>query len=155
MRRVILFAVCIVALGAAQEAFAGVFTDDLSKCLVNESSPADRTLLMQWMFAVLSRGSAVKPLSALSPEQRTAFDKKGATLMERLMLKDCRAQTIAAIRNEGSGSVEGGFRTLGQVAARDLMTDPQVASSMKDLSNYLDKPSWEALAKEATAAGAQ
>jgi hypothetical protein len=54
---------------------AGVYTDDLSQCLVKSSNGADRLVLVQWIFSALSLHPAVQPLASVTSEQRDAFNE--------------------------------------------------------------------------------
>jgi len=38
----------------ASPAVAGPYSDDLAKCLVRSTTPEDKTLLVQWMFATMA-----------------------------------------------------------------------------------------------------
>ena len=60
-RTLVVGAAAVAAAFTGQNASAGVFADELSKCLVKSSSTDDRVLLVQWMFGALSlhpRGAA-------------------------------------------------------------------------------------------------
>lgn len=141
-------AVLFVAL-TAPAASAGIYTDDLSRCLVSSSSDADKTTLVRWMFALITLNPAVQSLSSVTDAQRQAFDKQGAELMQRLVLTDCHSQTVAAVKYEGAGAFQASFQVLGQVAAGGLMSHPAVQAGMQGLTKYIDEDKWKAVAKEA------
>jgi hypothetical protein len=130
-------------------ASAGIYTDDLSKCLVKSANPDDQILLVQWMFSAFSLHPAVEPLVTLSPQQRDLLNRKSAELLQRLLLEDCRNETVAALKYEGPGAMEAGFKTLGEVAGRGLMTDPRVAQALQGLASYLDRDKLNELARAA------
>ncbi len=133
----------------AGPAHAGIYTDDLARCLVTKSTEADKTLLMRWMFGALGASPATRDLAAISPAQSDQLSKQGAELFGRLLTDTCHGETVAAMKYEGSGAIETAFSTLGQVAARGLMTDPSVAAELAKLDKYLDKDKLTALGKEA------
>jgi hypothetical protein len=116
---------------------AAVHTDDLSKCLVKSSNDADRLVLVQWIFSGLSLHPAVQPLVSITTEQRNAFNEKVAALLSRLLVEDCRKEAIDALKYEGSAALDASFQVLGQVASRDLMTEPHVAKGLSGLAAYL------------------
>ena len=132
-------------------ASAGVYTDDLSKCLVNSSGTEDKIALIQWVFSTLTLNPAVASLSSVKPEQRDEFDRKLAEIATRLVLVDCRKQTIDAVKYEGEKSIESSFEVLGNIAARALMSDPTVASGTQGFIKYLDQSKFQELGKEAGA----
>jgi len=131
----------LVMVGWNAPAIAGVYSDDLGKCLVSSTSSVDKTVLVQWMFAALSAGPAVKPMSNVTPKQQDEYNQKAAALMQRLAIQDCHQQTIDAFKNEGPSSLELAFGMLGRISARSLMSDPAVTSDMQGLGKYLDKKS--------------
>ena len=119
---------------------AGVYTDDLSKCLVKSSNGADRSVLVQWIFSALSLHPAVQPLASITTEQRDAFNERVAALFSRLLVDDCRKEAIDALKYEGSAAFDASFQVLGQVASRDLMTEPHVATGLSgQIAYYLAK----------------
>jgi hypothetical protein len=131
-------------------AVAGIFSDDLTRCVVKSASPADQELLVQWMFAALSLNPAVKPLTSITPEQRDDYNKKGADLFVRLVAVDCMKQATDALKNGGGASLVQSFQMLGQVAGRSLMNNPEVAQGMQGLNKYLkDDERLKALGKAA------
>jgi hypothetical protein len=137
-----------VALPAAR-ASAGVYTDDLTKCLVRSADAGDQTRLMQWMFALIALNPAVRPNAAITPPQREAFDRQAAALMQRLLTVDCRKETVAALKYEGSSAIEASFRALGEVAVRGLMSDPTVAGGVKNFTAYIDQDKMAEVGREA------
>jgi hypothetical protein len=98
-------------------ASAGLYSDDLARCLIAKSSDADRITLMQWMFSALTAHPAVRSMSNITGAQRDGFTRKAGELFQRLMFVDCHTETVAALKYEGNGALESGFQVLGQAAA--------------------------------------
>jgi hypothetical protein len=117
---------------------AGVYTDDLSKCLVKSTNTNDRVVLVQWMFAMLTLHPAVRSFVSVPDAQRDTATKTAAALFGRLLTADCRKESVNALKYEGVSAIGASFQVLGQVASRDLMTDPNVAKGMKQLGTDLD-----------------
>jgi len=134
---------------AATPASAGIYADDLAKCLVKSSSAQDQADLVTWIFAVMSLNPAVRPYANFTDAQRADFDRKGGALFTRLMTADCRTESIAALKYEGAAAFETSFQVLGQVATRGLMSDPNVIKGMEGLGAAMDKGKLQALFKEA------
>jgi hypothetical protein len=128
-------------------ASAGVYTDDLSRCLVKSSSQADKELLVQWIFSAISLHPAVKPYATITADQRDDLDRKLAVVIQRLVLTDCRSQTLDAIKYEGDATLGASFQVLGQVAARSLFSDPNVAHGLNGLEKYFDEKKLDELTK--------
>ena len=70
-------------------------------------------------------------------------------LNERLLTSDCRAETIDALKFEGSQVLESSFGVLGGVAMRGLMSSPEVQATFGTLSSYTDKNKMKLLARDA------
>jgi hypothetical protein len=127
----------VVASLIASPAIAGIYADELSKCLVRSSSSDDRVVLIQWMFAAFSLHPAVQPIVSVNPEQRDVINKKTATVFSRLLAEDCRKETIDALKYEGDAAIGTAFRVLGEAASRDLMSEPHVAKGLGELVGQL------------------
>jgi hypothetical protein len=117
---------------------AGVFADDLSKCLVNSTSDSDKTVLVVWIYSAMNTHPAIAAYSKMTADQRGQATKQGAELLVRLLTSDCRTQTIAAFRNEGQTSLDESFAVLGRVAMEQLMRDPTVQKNLGSLASYFE-----------------
>jgi hypothetical protein len=138
-----------VVLTFGSHASAGIYTDDLSKCLVSSASQADKDVLIEWVFAAMSTNPVVKSMSSVTPEQRTVLTRSAAELMQRLLVSDCRKETVAALKYEGDSAFETSFGVLGQVAMRGLMSDPVTDAELQKLAGDVDKDKLADLWKEA------
>lgn len=139
----------LAVLAAAVPANAGVFTDDLSRCIVQKTTDTDRTLLVKWMFAAVTRNPDLAGMASLSEADRDKLNSSTAALYDRLILSDCRSQSVAALKNEGVGSLGQAGQVLGSAAARQLTGSPEVSTEMEKMGNGIDKARWKALADEA------
>lgn len=134
----LLVAMSLFAGLAPVPAMAGPFTDDLSKCLVASTSPADNKTLVVWVVSVMTLHPDVASIASLTPAQREVNDIAVAKLFERLLTVSCKTQAQQAVKYEGAGAFEASFQVLGQVAMQDLMTNPKVAEGMGGLSKHID-----------------
>lgn len=123
---------------------AGPFSDDLSKCLVESTTAADKSALVKWIFAMASLHPEVKATSSLTDEQRTALSKGTAALFTDLVTKRCKEKTLAALKHEGPSTLEASFNLLGQAAMVELIANPEVAKGLAELANYFDEDQFEA-----------
>ncbi|HEX4825104.1 MAG TPA: hypothetical protein VFV19_12430 [Candidatus Polarisedimenticolaceae bacterium] len=140
-------ALAIVAVTASTRSWAGPYADDLAKCLVKSTTAADKSKLVQWMFAMSSLHPDVKQLSAVSPEKRTELNKQFAGMLTTLLTQSCLNETRDALNNEGPQTLAQGFTVLGQVAGRELFSNPEVAAGMNDLEGMFDNDKLEAALK--------
>jgi hypothetical protein len=128
-----------LTMGVSALAHAGPYADDLSKCLVSSTTKDDRIDLVKWIFAAMGTHPAVKSLVSVTPEQLDATSQSVAKLFTRLLAQSCHDQTQKAVQYEGPGTIQTSFQVLGQVAARELFTDPSVVTAMSSLSKYVDE----------------
>lgn len=139
----------VLAGAAAAPAEAGVYSDDLAKCLVASTTPKDQTDLVRWIFATAALHPQVSSIAAVTTEQRTAMARSVGELFERLLTDACRTQFSAAMQYEGNQTIESAFQVLGQVAMRALMADPAVAKGFEEIDAFIGKEKIEAAAKPA------
>lgn len=131
----------------ASPAHAGIYSDDLAKCLVASTSDADRSLLVRWIFSTSALHPEVASISAVTPAQREATNKGTGQLIERLLTATCRKQTREALKYEGPAAIQTSFQVLGQVAMRSLMENPEVAQGFQGMARYVDENKIRELAR--------
>ena len=130
---------------ASTSARAGLYSDEMARCLVKTTTPADRTVLARWVFLAIALHPEVKPFLSVSDAERNELNRAFAKLFEVLLTESCRSQAQEAIKYEGPSAFEASFQILGQVASRELFSHPDVARSMADVMKHLDKQKLEAV----------
>lgn len=129
----------------AAPARAGIYSDDMAKCLVRSTSPADRAALVKWMFSAMALHPEVKAMARVEPAQRESLERGTATLIVRLMTESCRNETQQALMLEGPQTIQQSFQVLGQVAARELFADPSVMAGVGNLGRYVDPQKFQGM----------
>ncbi len=117
---------------------AGVYSDDLSRCLVESSTSSDKLILVKWMFTSISLHPAVKSIAPVSAKQVDDSNRRMAELVVKLVTKTCKDETIKAMKYEGEMALQSSFTVLGQVAAKELFNNPDVATALAGLDKYMD-----------------
>jgi hypothetical protein len=145
MSRMIIRVLLVALLGASSPAFAGPFADDMAKCLVNSTSPADRTVFVRWMFSLITLHPDLTAMSNVTPQQRDQLTRQTGALFQKLLLESCRVQTRRAVQNEGPQTIQYAFQVLGQSATVGMLSDPHVADAAKTLAQYMDEEKLKAL----------
>jgi len=132
--------ICCVLFSFSLSSFsnAGPYTDQLSACLVGMSSEEEKLVLVKWMYTAMSLHPAVAELATVEAAKRDAANEEMADLLVDLLTQKCIAQTEAAIANEGPSSLQASFGVLGQVAATELFSNPNVTTALADLNSFLD-----------------
>ena len=118
---------------------AGVYGDDLSKCLVSSTTDGDKALLMKWIFSAIALNKEVSPYVNMPTAIRAKVNQDTAGLYMRLLTDSCKSQTYEAFKYEGQAAIESAFQLLGQVASQGIFGDPAVAAGMTDLTKFFDE----------------
>lgn len=133
-------AVCLAAcmtLSTAQSAHAAPASEALSTCLAENTTGKERKEFARWMFAAMSTHPALSDMSAITPAIREQSNRNMGQMVTRLLAVDCVAQTKAAAK-EGRASMGAAFKTLGELAMQELMSNPAVGSAIGSFEKHLD-----------------
>ena len=135
----------MVGLAAAMpgQAFASVYGDDLTRCIMSHTSEADNTTLIKWIFAAMAASPKIKDMSNISEARRAEVNLAASQLVSRLITKDCREQTVAALKYDGAESLRNAFELFGKTAMQGLMADPSVQTSMGALDQAFDRKAFD------------
>lgn len=145
----------VVCVSFPVTSFAGVYTDDLTKCLVQSTTDQDRVEMMKWIFFALAAHPSVSKYAAVSDADRENASKQVGHLFTKLLTDSCRKQAEDAVAYEGPGAIRASFQVLGRVASLSLFKSQAVITAMKSITPYLDKKKLEALGKETSGQAAQ
>jgi hypothetical protein len=139
----------MLALISSSQAMGGVFTDDLKRCAINSASADDRATLGRWIFIVAGANPAFSDLTSISDAERQQSFATTARLFERILLRDCRRESVAAMRNEGAVALGNAFEALGNVAGRQMVSSPESQAMSEVVSGLMDPSGLETLRREA------
>ena len=155
-KRVMIKTVIAALIGStAAPASAGVFADDLSRCLVKKSTEKDRGALVGWIFSAVSSDPALVKFTNLDAEKRKSITSAVANTFERLAFEECRTESVLAVKNEGTDSFEQAFGALGEAAMQQMLTSPAAKAELEALGTYFSKEKMDAFAAEAGIKSAQ
>ena len=127
----------VLFLGLSGVAQAGPFTDEMSKCLVNKTTEAEKTLFVRWMYAGMSE-HPVHSLSQITMVTKENISKDAAQLVESLLSVRCKLETQQSMKFEGTAAFTQSFELLGRAAMQELLSDPNVQGYFSGLDKYLD-----------------
>jgi hypothetical protein len=149
MKRRILAAGCLLAALLPGEAVAGSYAEALGRCAIQATSPPDRAVLIRWMFVAAATNPALSDLVTISAEAREQNARAVGALINRILLRACRQETVVAIRHEGRTGIQGAFQALGQLAGMEMMLAPQAQAALQGVDPYIDNSGLEAIGREA------
>ena len=122
---------------------AGPDGDALSNCLVQSSTEADKLKLVKWMFTAMALHPAVAELAQVDAAVRATANQEMADLLVDLLELRCLEPAKAALASEGPLALQASFAMLGQVAANELFSNPDVAAGLGSLTSFLDSAELE------------
>ena len=80
---------------------------------------------------------AVEEITGVSLSARDHANREMAQLIIKLLSRACFNETRLALKNKGSTALQTSFAALGQVAATNLFSDPNVAAGIASLETYI------------------
>lgn len=131
----VLSAACLMA----PQARAGAAGEALSQCLTDSTTPDDRRALVRWIFSAIAVHPDLKEFTTIDAAKREQIESESVAVFERLIIKDCTAQTRSALMQEGTEGFQAAFKTLGELAMGGVVEDTQVQASMAQLGERIDK----------------
>jgi hypothetical protein len=132
-----LFAIYIFLFCSA--AFAGPYADELKQCFVKSSSSKDNITLIKWMAKAMVAHPALADFPAIKSTDKSSIDKEFAAYVQKILVEDCKKQTVATFENEGMGALEGSLELLAQFVLKELMSQKEVASEISAFTSHIDQ----------------
>ena len=127
-----------LSLATPMVASAGVYSDDLSRCLVSHTREADQIAMAQWIFGIMSVHPDVSTIAKVDDAARTRSSKQVAQIFQALLTETCRDETAKAMKYEGSEALGHSFEMLGKIAMQTLLGNPKVAAESQAFVKYMD-----------------
>lgn len=131
----VLLGACAAWPGAVRAAPEG---GTLAQCLIQNTTPADRRVVVRWAFATMALDPDVAPMANVTPAERDAINREAGALVTDLLTRSCRQPVQQAFLSEGPQGLASAFEAWGRWAVMGLATQPQVAAGMAGLLQYLD-----------------
>mgnify|MGYP000627300516 CR=1 FL=1 len=129
---------CIAIFGLSGLSQAGIYSDDLSRCLIESSTPTDKAVLVKWLFTSMSLHPDVVEMANVSEDQRRESNSAVADMYTKLITQTCVEQAKKAVKYEGLAAIQQGFNVFGQVAGKELFENPNVAQGLSGIDEYID-----------------
>ena len=118
---------------------AGIYTDDLSRCLVEKTTTEDKEVFVRWMYVALSLHPAVQGDLSIEKGAIDSANKTMADLMTEMLTVRCLETAQKAVKYEGAVSIQAAFQVFGQVAGAELMGNTKVAEGLGGIEKYFDQ----------------
>ena len=80
----------------------------------------------------------LKAFSNVTATQKEALDKNLATVLQRILVEQCSAQTKAVIQTEGLQAVGDSFQELGSITGEEILKTPEIKQQLNGVLKYVD-----------------
>ena len=127
-----------LSLGVVATTQASTTVDALSQCLVQGTTPSDKTTVLQWTFAALAQHPDLNSMSSISATQKEQLDKNLAQVLQRILVEQCSTQAKAVIQAEGFEAVGTSFQELGTITGNEILKTPQVKNQLNGVLKHVD-----------------
>jgi hypothetical protein len=134
----------LLLLSAANLASAGPYADALGKKLVSSTSQEEKGICVRWMFTAMALHPDLKEMSSITPAQRDDANRAFANLVTKMLTDTCRIEAKEALKYEGPVAMQSAFQLFGQIAARELFSNPEVLKGLAELEKYSDSKAIQA-----------
>lgn len=145
-------AIAALFVGSAVQAQTLVATPDqasraLGQCFVLKSTGSDRLLVARWLAGAMGMGEATRDMVTVDEAAKLATDKAMAGPFTRLFTRDCADEAAPLIKAQNQSGLEAAGGMLGEMAMRELMSDPKVSAATFAYLQFIDPAAFAALAE--------
>lgn len=120
--------------------------DALTSCITDNTTGKERKEMVKFIFMALASHPEIKEISKITESDREKTYQAFANTLTRLLTQNCAEETRNSLKTGSKEDLQSAFRAFGQLGARELMTNPDVATSLSNFERYLDTKKLEALA---------
>ena len=120
-------------------AFAGPYADELKQCFVKSSSSKDNITLIKWMAKAMVAHPALADFPTIKATEKSSIDKEFAAYVQKILVEDCKKQTVATFENEGMGALQDSLELLAQFVLKELMSQKEVATEISAFTSHIDQ----------------
>ena len=131
--------VLVFSMMSALPAHAGLYGDDLARCMVEATTKEDREVMVRWLFGAMSANPAVSSMATVSSETMDKANAAMAKLTMRLLTESCRDKAKVALKHEGTEAFTPGFTRLFETAGGEIFANPEVEKAVAGYAQKLDK----------------
>jgi hypothetical protein len=117
---------------------AGIFTDDLSRCLVIKTTDDEKIRMVRWFIAALGQHTEIRDIVSINTDAIEQVNREMGNTVNVLFFERCSTEANTAIKNEGEQSIVDAFKVIGGVAARTAMQNDAVNEAVESYIPYVD-----------------
>ncbi len=118
-------------------------TEALQRCLLDNTTGKDRKNLAKWIFVGMSGHPEISQISKVNPADSESIHRATGEIFTRLLAEQCTSEIQAAFKTSRSNGTKLAFEYLGRMAMQELISDPNVNSTMSEFQKYVDRKKLE------------
>lgn len=126
----VLFLIFSTCTAIHSPSFAGVYGDELTKCLVQSATEEDRVALATWMGVLIAQHDKVSEHVRTSYNDLVTTTDSAVDAVTTLTFQVCENEAREAIKYEGPEAYKNSFQYLATIAIQELMTNPSVSKAI-------------------------
>lgn len=115
--------------------YAGQYSDELGRCLIQNANSVDTKILTQWAFVTIGQTRAAKEIVTIPRQKIETISSKAQATVLRLLAKDCATPALKATLYEGKNGVSNGIKYAVMQYMQDEMQSRTVDTLIAKLAN--------------------
>jgi len=109
----------------------------LAKCVALKSTGQDRLTLGRWFVAAFGSAPQFADIVSVDPAMKKSIDLEFAKVFTRIMVSECNSEVRAFGPMRAGKAFEQAGETLGELAVREVLANPDAAASLEQFADYL------------------
>ena len=115
---------------------AETYTNDLAKCMIEETALAEKVVLVKWAVRLFGEHPSIDIVN-LDQSSKINLDKKLGNLVSDLLLDRCKPLARKALDYEGERSLITAFGIVARASSNKIMSHPDVQAASQEWGKYL------------------
>ena len=115
---------------------AETYTNDLAKCMIEETDLAEKVVLVKWAVRLFGEHPSIDIVN-LDQSSKINLDKKLGNLVSDLLLDRCKPLAKKALDYEGERSLITAFGIVSRASSNKIMSHPDVQAASQEWGKYL------------------
>ncbi len=115
---------------------AETYTNDLAKCMIEETALAEKVVLVKWAVRLFGEHPSIDIVN-LDQSSKINLDKKLGNLVSDLLLDRCKPLAKKALDYEGERSLITAFGIVSRASSNKIMSHPDVQAASQEWGKYL------------------
>ena len=94
---------------------------------------------MKWVAKAMVAHPALTEIPAIKPADKTNIDRDFAAYVEKILITDCKKQTIDTLQTEGLPALQGALEAQSQQLIKELLSNPEVNKEIGAFASHIDQ----------------